>query len=107
MFKIINTDPYTEESRQKVLNLRNSPNYPMYQGLFINGKEYWLKISITDEMVAQDFLMSLLNNHKNNMVEGTEHLGFILEVIGVKDGNLQKAKEELIKFINNELEERI
>lgn len=99
------TSTLTEEKKDLIRATRNDPDHPR-PALLTNGKSYYLKIEVTDDIAAEDFLINFLN--RPDTIEGCEQIGFHLtEVAWGGIGKLQVYQEELRRFIDNELEQRI
>ena len=99
------TTTLTEEKKEQIRVSRNDPNNGRPNFLF-DGKEYYLKIKVTDCISAEDVLLNLLHNAKT--VEGNELLGFeITEIAWGGIGKIQAYQDELQRFISTELEARV
>jgi len=95
-----------EKEKQRIQDIRNAPGYPFPNGMLHADKEYWVKVKVTDSIVAEDSLVRLLQAPQT--VEGQELLGFqVQEIAWAGIGKLQVYQEEIMQFVNNELEQRV
>jgi hypothetical protein len=95
-----------EEEKQEIRDKRNAPGHPMPHGLLQNNREYWVKVKVTDDLAAEDSLCRLLQAPQT--VEGEALLGFqVVEIAWAGIGKLQVYQEEIMRFVNTELESRV